>query len=32
VKAGLCWAAGFTIYVAAYARPLLRPRADGKPG
>ncbi|CDY75211.1 NnrS protein involved in response to NO [Caballeronia glathei] len=30
--AGLCWAAGFTIYVAAYARPLLRPRADGKPG
>jgi uncharacterized protein involved in response to NO len=31
-SAGLCWALGFAIYVAAYARLLCRPRADGKPG
>ena len=31
-SAGACWALGFAIYVAAYARPLCRPRADGKPG
>ncbi|SAL84178.1 NnrS family protein [Caballeronia choica] len=31
-SAGACWTLGFAIYVAAYARPLCRPRADGKPG
>lgn len=30
--AGLCWIVAFVTYVAAYARPLSRPRADGKPG
>jgi uncharacterized protein involved in response to NO len=30
--AGICWVVAFTLYVAAYASPLLRPRADGKPG
>jgi uncharacterized protein involved in response to NO len=29
--AGACWIAAFALYVAAYALPLLRPRADGKP-
>jgi uncharacterized protein involved in response to NO len=31
-SAGACWTLGFAIYVAAYTRPLCRPRADGKPG
>ncbi|WP_243751163.1 NnrS family protein [Paraburkholderia sp. BL10I2N1] len=30
--AGACWIAAFALYIAAYALPLLRPRADGKPG
>jgi uncharacterized protein involved in response to NO len=30
--AGVCWIAAFAIYVGAYARPLMRPREDGKPG
>jgi uncharacterized protein involved in response to NO len=30
--AGLCWIAAFAIYAGAYALPLIRPRADGKPG
>ncbi|BFG76447.1 NnrS family protein [Paraburkholderia terrae] len=31
-SAGACWIAAFAIYVGAYALPLMRPRADGKPG
>ncbi|CAG9196277.1 NnrS protein involved in response to NO [Paraburkholderia sabiae] len=31
-SAGVCWIAAFAIYVGAYARPLMRPREDGKPG
>jgi uncharacterized protein involved in response to NO len=30
--AGICWVLAFALYVAAYAAPLFRPRADGKPG
>jgi uncharacterized protein involved in response to NO len=30
--AGTCWALGFAVYLWSYARPLWRPRADGKPG
>jgi uncharacterized protein involved in response to NO len=29
---GLCWIFGFSLYVFAYAAPLLQPRIDGKPG
>ncbi|MBP0590073.1 NnrS family protein [Paraburkholderia sp. LEh10] len=32
MSAGLCWIAAFALYVGAYALPLMRPRADGKPG
>jgi len=32
VGAESCWILAFAIYVAAYARRLTRPRADGKPG
>jgi len=31
-SAGVCWIAAFAIYAGAYALPLMRPRADGKPG
>jgi uncharacterized protein involved in response to NO len=31
-SAGACWIAAFAIYAGAYALPLMRPRADGKPG
>jgi uncharacterized protein involved in response to NO len=30
--AGSCWVLAFGLYVAAYAAPLFKPRADGKPG
>ncbi|SPB13354.1 NnrS family protein [Caballeronia novacaledonica] len=29
--AGICWVLAFGLYVAAYAVPLWKPRADGKP-
>ena len=30
--AGLCWAIAFLIFAATYARMLMQPRVDGKPG
>ena len=32
VLAGVCWSAAFALFVITYARILIRPRVDGRPG